>query len=434
MKTQLRLAGIVALAITILFGVIGYKNTSPLTSVKSVAEYLANTEGSTSVDNPLPLKVKIDLGNMTADESGWQQLLHTINRAGRFVALDLSQCKMAEKEFNFSRTQAGKKFIVSLTLPNSAKSVKPGGMTGNYGAPDFSIEHFNNLQSLKARNVAEISKPAKAVLVNKVTTIETYTVANADSQDAQSGGNAIIVSNAREFLEALGSNRVIEMKPGYYNLSNVDGYVNLQEGVEWDGNSINVNDIGNLTIRGTSSGNKITEIVIESSYEFVMYFYDCHNIVIEDITAGHAAEPGTCGAGVFQFTRSSNISMTRVKMYGSGTEGLVLQSVNGMKVYDSQIYECSNDIMLIYGYDDEGISGNISFEQCLFYDNGGGVYVSKVKDVTFKDCKFRNNSATFQVNEAKVSVFRSSFSDYKNYTSQEIANTPDVKFYNCLFD
>jgi parallel beta-helix repeat protein len=201
----------------------------------------------------------------------------------------------------------------------------------------------------------------------------------------------VSVSNARQFLEALGSNRIIEMMPGRYNLSewapcecDDDRRLQLSEGVSWSGGGIVLRNINNLVIRGARDGG-ISEIVIESLWAEIMSFYNSSNISIENITAGHTERPGICDGGVLYFEESSQISITGVNMYGSGTRGLTLVKVHGMRVADSQIYECTADIMLL------NFSSNISFENCLFRDNGGGINSYQSENVTFSKCKFRNN-------------------------------------------
>jgi hypothetical protein len=94
------------------------------TSIDAVAKYLSSATGGATVDNPVPLIVKIDLQNMLATDSGWKKLLGAINTAGKYVALDLSACTMPGTEFNpDSGFEDGKKFIVSLILPDTTESL-----------------------------------------------------------------------------------------------------------------------------------------------------------------------------------------------------------------------------------------------------------------------------------------------------------------------
>jgi uncharacterized protein (TIGR02145 family) len=99
-----------------------------------------------------------------------------------------------------------------------------------------------------------------------------------------------------------------------------------------------------------------------------------------------------------------------------------------MKVTDSRIYECTFDILRIYG------GGGIAFEKCAFDNNVVGVYVNDAKNVSFADCKFSGNTGSkmFYVVDATVSVSRCAFSG--NKTEEPVGNSENVTFSGCEFD
>jgi hypothetical protein len=89
---------------------------------------------------------------MASPESNWHKLLTSINTAGLYVALDLSGCTMPGTEFNADGgITAGKKFIVSLVLPDSTERVE-----------GVLYRHFGNLKTAKARNIYLIGSPGPA--------------------------------------------------------------------------------------------------------------------------------------------------------------------------------------------------------------------------------------------------------------------------------
>ena len=268
-------------------------------------------------------------------------------------------------------------------------------------------------------------------------------------------GNAKIktikVSDSREFLEALDSDRIIELKPGKYNLSEWDPIFNnqpeqappysnlkskgspkLAKGVSWsrepfDGGELVLTGIKNLTIRGMDAKSK-SEIIVDPRYAFVLKFVKCSNIVIERLTVGHS-EGGYCMGGVFGFADSSRITITGTNMYGCGTVGLELLNVSDMKIISSQIYECTYRIMtVVYG-------SNIAFEKCVFRDNQEFtlVGVSGTKNISFANCEFINNKGEmFIVVDTTVSVSDSTFKG--NRTERPIKDSSNVSFKNCAFD
>jgi hypothetical protein len=264
----------------------------------------------------------------------------------------------------------------------------------------------------------------------------------------------IKVSNAREFLEALGSDRIIEMAAGDYNLSiwdpifnnqpeqaphypnlKADGEPKLESGVSWsddpfDGGELVLNGIRNLTIKGwTGQSDGKTLIIVDPRYAFVLKFVNSSNITIENLTAGHS-EGGYCQGGVFGFEDSSQINITGSNMYGCGTEGLVLSNTRDMKVTGSRIYECTYSIMTVTG------GQNIAFEKCVFSDNQefSLVNVEKTGKMSFTNCEFTDNrgSSMFFINDTTVSVVNSTFSG--NITGEPIEYSGNVEFENCTFE
>jgi hypothetical protein len=137
---------------------IGIGGGRTFTDVEKVEDWLANQKGGASPDDPIPFSVRLNLQNMASPESNWSKLLTSINTAGLYVALDLSGCTMPGTEFDAygdgisvsalllgGSAFLGKKFIVSLVLPDSTESVA-----------GFLCGEFENLKTAKARNIEYI--------------------------------------------------------------------------------------------------------------------------------------------------------------------------------------------------------------------------------------------------------------------------------------
>jgi hypothetical protein len=127
-----------------------------LNSMISITSLLNIYPGGDNVNNPIPLSVALELGNMTTTGSGWQQLLQTIADAGKFVTLDLSNSPMTGTVFNpFTNIATGEDRIVSLVLPDVAESI-----------PDSNIcccdNPFLNLEFVRGNNVKSIGYVAFA--------------------------------------------------------------------------------------------------------------------------------------------------------------------------------------------------------------------------------------------------------------------------------
>ena len=275
---------------------------------------------------------------------------------------------------------------------------------------------------------------------------------------AEAANQTIRVSDAREFLEALGSDRIIEMDcTGDYNLSQWDPYFEikkdepkLERGVSWSalgggfawlapskdeswsqlykGGELTLRGIKNLTIRGGGPEGARAEIIVNPRIAFVMRFENCSGITIDGVSAGHS-EGGGCLGGVFSFLDSSRITITDARIYGCGTEGLLLSNVSGVKVTDSSIYDCTYYIMTVSGGE------NIAFEDCVFMDNQefSLINVSGTRNMSFSKCYFNDNRGEqmFEVKGTAISVSNSSFN--RNKTNSLIQDSKNVKFKDCKF-
>jgi hypothetical protein len=253
------------------------------------------------------------------------------------------------------------------------------------------------------------------------------------------------VSNAQQFLEALGPDRAIELAPGKYDLSEYDPHfgknmgkaskLKLGNDVYWsqenDGGQLILNGIKNLTIRGMGK-DRSSEIIVDPRYVFVMEFVNCAGITIEGLTAGHS-QSGHCLGGVFKFKGSSVIKINDTNMYGCGTYGLELSDVKLMDVTNCQIYECTYGIMTVQGGQD------ITFRGCTFRDNkefslievSGGT-----RSMLFENCTFSNNrgSRMFEVGGGPP-VFVTDSTFQGNSLESGIQGSNNVQFNaGCTFD
>ena len=142
-RTLICIAFAAVIAFTITGCARGTGGGRTFTDVERVEDWLARQGGGASADDPIPFSVRTNLQNMASPESNWHRLLASINTAGLFVALDLSGSTMPGTAFDADGgITAGKQFIVSLVLPDTAQSVS-GVLFG----------HFRNLRTASARNI-----------------------------------------------------------------------------------------------------------------------------------------------------------------------------------------------------------------------------------------------------------------------------------------
>jgi hypothetical protein len=134
-----------------------FDREDPFPSVANARAYLEHLTVSGnplggSAGNPALLPMKVNLAN-GADSLA--NLLAMIGTAGKYVNLDLSLCAMAGTEFDPApANSAGKDRVVSLALPDTAKSIKGGS-----GA-DPAFKHFTSLAKIGGRGITAIGRSA----------------------------------------------------------------------------------------------------------------------------------------------------------------------------------------------------------------------------------------------------------------------------------
>ncbi|EKQ51502.1 MULTISPECIES: right-handed parallel beta-helix repeat-containing protein [unclassified Clostridium] len=201
----------------------------------------------------------------------------------------------------------------------------------------------------------------------------------------------ITVGTAQEFVNAIGSNKRIILKPGVYNLSDINQINNSDNSVSWvtveDGKELNIKGIHNLTIEGMDSGK--VEIKVSPRYANIVNFTNVNNITIKNIVAGHTPSPYECNAGVLKFTASNDISIINSELYGCGSIGINLYSVKNLEVSNSTIDHCSLRAVQISN------SEAIKFTESKLVNHeafSNIIMVNSSKNIVFEKCEMTNNN------------------------------------------
>jgi hypothetical protein len=198
---------------------------------------------------------------------------------------------------------------------------------------------------------------------------------------------AFSVSNAKELLQAIGSDRTITLKSGDYQLKDAydvkSDYVLFSS--EYDGPELIVTGITNMTLKADG---KVT-ILAEPRYAWVINFMACSKITLKGIVFGHT-EAGYCTGGVLGFSNCKNFNISDCEMYGSGTEGLAFSESSDFIFSNCEIRKCTYDLMNVSS------SSNIAFLACTFKDTGEFdlITIQSSSNVSFIKCMFSNNATS----------------------------------------
>lgn len=200
-------------------------------------------------------------------------------------------------------------------------------------------------------------------------TPESIKVSAEDVSTAGDELNIIKVSNVDELLAAIGSDRVISLEPGEYELSAAKDF-GVSSGENWywnpchDGFELVIHDVENLEFMGQEGA----EIVTRPRYANVMSFVGCSNVSLVTLTLGHTVEDGFCTGGVVQLDSCVDFSLHGAKLYGCGTVGIYAENCQDVYALGCEIYDCSN-----YGVSAVSCK-NLVIEQSRLHSNRDGSF------------------------------------------------------------
>jgi hypothetical protein len=248
----------------------------------------------------------------------------------------------------------------------------------------------------------------------------------------------ILVETPDQFVDAIGSNRTIQLKTNEISLKDVSfgkSGSNYRFDKEYDGHELVIFGVKNLNIIGL--GSTQVKITTEPQYGDVIVFENCEQIMIENINAGHGPEKGECTGGVLNFSKCKNITINKSILYGSGMEGITAEGVRNLTCNNTKITGCTYSIMTLNNssgflfnsceftenqeFDLVNISNcdGINFTACSFSENTTGeneiseyslFNVTRSKNVVLNDCIVEGNKTTyFSNNEDAVQLLNTSF-------------------------
>ncbi len=205
----------------------------------------------------------------------------------------------------------------------------------------------------------------------------------------------ITVSTAKEFIAAVGSDRVIRLAPGEYVISNTDwAETDFARRRTLFGSKSLLNqpvfhDVRNLTIAGL--GERPVRILSGNSIADVLSFRNSAEIRLWNIEVGHTTEVGPCDdGGVLALRDCRDVRVESSVLFGCGAVGLKLSNVDGLEFADSVIRECTQSIMTVVD------SRRITFRRSRFEKNVSyiGMYIDKSAEILFDDCEVKDNDAS----------------------------------------
>jgi len=237
----------------------------------------------------------------------------------------------------------------------------------------------------------------------------------------------VTVKNAVQLLNALESNTTISVDAEWIFLSEVSTKKS-GDYYSFISNELVISGINNIKIQGGTK--KRTKIITQDGNAYVLVFKNSNDIELDGLEIGHGPVKGTsCSAGVVKFDNCKNIEIQNSLLFGSGTEGLTCNEVNGLTIDNVEIRSCTNSIFSFRK------SSNIELRNSLFTDNtcsSGFVLIEDCIDILIEGCEFSLNRMTkTDYSDTKRSLFNTKKSlNVKLVKSNVISNYAD----HLLFD
>ena len=220
-----------------------------------------------------------------------------------------------------------------------------------------------------------------------------------------------VVYTAQEFVDSINHNRKIILGAKYYDFSDVDISKNaLLQKQMYGRKGFVFNGIYNLSIEGKA------EIVIADLSSVVLSFTNCSNLTLTGLTVGHINPSNTysCEGAVLYLNNCKDITVTECKLFGCGSIGIDADNTTGLKVIDSEIYDCT--------YTGLSLSkSTATFENCRIYDLP---FSDSVMNIDASTVSF--NSCTFSQTNVTINSFDKCFIDVWDY-----AGISSISFNGC---
>lgn len=238
---------------------------------------------------------------------------------------------------------------------------------------------------------------------------------------------SVKVNSIKEFFNALDDNTeiIIQCDTLNFTLENLEKELGIKETDQYWGLNdkpikrelksyflsfgIILKGYQNLIIRSE----KHTDIISENSYDNILSFQHCKNIVLEGVSIFHT--PSTCNGSVLSISLSSNLTINNCSLNGSGGIGTKLIGAHDVRFNNVNIF--NNVFYAVYAIN----SSNVVFEECNIYENhdwGKSVIYSDISSLKFNNCHITDNESNNLIYSSLKTV------PYVTFENCEIENNP----------
>lgn len=209
-----------------------------------------------------------------------------------------------------------------------------------------------------------------------------------EAVDSRENDDTVTVSTAAELIRAIAPDVHIILKPGDYNFSalteeeikSCGGYVRPDSLAYGE---IAIYNAPGLILEAEESGS--VRLITENGYADVMTLTLCDGVVLKGLILGHEIEKGECDADVLRIDTCEDVRVEECGLFGCGADGVWAEKADRLTVTKTDIYECTSSIFSLVD------TGEVAFDHCRFYDNGGMFFLWGETEVLIRDTEIFQN-------------------------------------------
>ena len=251
---------------------------------------------------------------------------------------------------------------------------------------------------------------------------ETAAAAVTEESAVPAAAAPVTVSTIDELLAALGSDTVITLEAGTYDLTAAADYgqESKNPAYTWeptyDGFELVLQNLKNLTVQG--AGRESVNLLTVPRLSNVLVLSGCENVRLSAMTVGHTEGGEMCNGAVICLRDSDHMTLTDLGLYGCGTIGVDILGSDTVHVSGCDIYDCSHSGVRSMDSQDLVIEG------------------TKIHDL--KEEFYRPNSAAnsafYLVNTTGVDITDCIIADNLTMTLMDVDNVGELTLRNCTFE
>ncbi|GAA3513567.1 hypothetical protein GCM10022393_29210 [Aquimarina addita] len=244
--------------------------------------------------------------------------------------------------------------------------------------------------------------------------------------------DTVLVKNEVEFLEALGSNKILLIDTDTLNLERYYDQLIAEDAMdeETEEQRYQFTGDGNLELIGyknitLQSIGKPIQFIIENKLNDVLTFTDCSNFIIDGFNFYHKIKSGNCEGKVCVINKSTNGLFINSEFNGSGAIGAYIDNSSNISFNKSKFYNNSRSAITIDN------SSDVSVKNSIIYDNDSYILIDINQESAAKQA---DKTPIKSVQLSNTMFIKNNTSTMLRLDTQYLADLPSkISFSDCMF-